>query len=79
MVTVASNCEKIKGDPERVSNIKLLISKCEWKGINYLSKNMFGKCFRKIIQQLLLIFSILKIKKYFRLIIKILIRVMKNI
>ena len=40
MVTVASNYEKIKGDPERVSNIKLLISKCEWKGINYPSKNM---------------------------------------
>ena len=42
------NYEEIKGDPERVSNINPFISKYEWKEINYLSRNMVGKSFKKI-------------------------------
>ena len=36
--TVALNYEEIKWNPERVSNIKLFIKGCNWKGINYPSK-----------------------------------------
>ena len=37
-VTVALNYEEIKWNTERVSNIKPLISKYNWKGISYPSK-----------------------------------------
>ena len=33
--TVALYYEEIESHPERVSNIKLFINKCNWKGINY--------------------------------------------
>ena len=33
--TFALNYEEIKWKPERVSNIKPFINKCNWKGINY--------------------------------------------
>ena len=33
--TVALNYEKIKRNPERVSDIKLFINKYNWKGITY--------------------------------------------
>ena len=36
-VTVALNYGEIKFHLERVSNIKLFINKCKWKGVNYLS------------------------------------------
>ena len=35
MVTVALNYEEIESHPERVSNIKPLINKYNWKGIKY--------------------------------------------
>ena len=37
-LTVALNYEKIKWNPERVSNIKLFINKYNWEGISHLSK-----------------------------------------
>ena len=37
-VTVASNYEEIKWNPERVLNIKTFIKKYDWKGINYPTK-----------------------------------------
>ena len=37
-VTVALNYEEIKWNPERASNIKPFINKCNWKGINDPSK-----------------------------------------
>ena len=44
-VTVALNHDKIKWNPERVSNIKPFINKYNWKGINYPSKiNDCKKC-----------------------------------
>ena len=49
-------------NPERASNIKLFINK--YKGINYPLKIDDWKAFEKIIQQLILIFCILKRKKY---------------
>ena len=45
MVTL--NYEKIKWNPERVSNIKLFIYKHKWKGINYPSKIDDWKTFKK--------------------------------
>ena len=36
--TVALNYDKIKWNPERVSNIKAFINKYNWKEINYPSK-----------------------------------------
>ena len=32
---MALNYQEIKGNPERVSNIKLFINKCNWEGIKY--------------------------------------------
>ena len=64
MVTVALNYGEIELHPERVSNIKPFINKCNWKGINYPSKMDDWKTFDKIIKQLLLIFCISKKNKY---------------
>ena len=55
-VTVSLNCEEIKWNPERISNIKPFINKYNWKGINYPSKYMIGKRLKKIIQLLIFIF-----------------------
>ena len=46
-VTVALSYEEIKWNPERVSNIKSFINKCNWKGINYPSKTDDWKTFEK--------------------------------
>ena len=46
-VTVALNYEEIESHPERVANIKPLINKNNWKGINYLSKIDDWKTFEK--------------------------------
>ena len=37
-VTVASNHEEIKKDPQKITNIKLFINKYNWEGINFLSE-----------------------------------------
>ena len=37
-VTVALNCEEIKCNPERVSNIKVFINRYNWKGTNHSTK-----------------------------------------
>ena len=44
---VALHYGEIKSYPERVSNIKLFINKCNWKGINYPSKINDWKTFEK--------------------------------
>ena len=36
--TVALNCQEIKCNPERVSNIKAFINRYKWKGTNYSTK-----------------------------------------
>ena len=58
--TAALNYEEIKCNPERVSNIKPFLKKYNWEGMNWLEKDL-----RKIFQQLLLKFCILKKNKYF--------------
>ena len=58
--TVALNYEKIKLNPERVSNTEPFMNKYSWEKINYPSKIDDQKSLRKIIQQLLLIFCVLK-------------------
>ena len=75
--TVALNYEEIKCNPERVSNIKPFINII---GKEYIihQKLMFGKGLKKIIQQLLLIFCILKKKKHFLLIFQKITQPMKN-
>ena len=45
--TVALNFEEIESHPERVSNIKPLINKYNWEGINYPSKINDWKTFEK--------------------------------
>ena len=47
MVTVALNYEEIESYPERVSNNKIFINKCNRKGINYPSKIDDWKAFNK--------------------------------
>ena len=64
----ALNFGKIESHLKGVSNIKPFMNKYNWKGINYLSKIDDRKTIGKIIRQLLLIFYILKSKKYPRLI-----------
>ena len=59
-VAAALDYEEIKRNPEKVSNIEPLIKKHNWKGANYLSKIDDWKRLRKIIQQLLSIFYILR-------------------
>ena len=68
-VTAPLNYKEIKWNPERVSNVKPFIIKYMSKGINYPSKIDDWKAFeKKKIVHLLLIFSILKKKKYNQLI-----------
>ena len=45
--TVPLNHEEGESHPEKVSNIKLFISKYNWKGINYPSKIDDWKTFEK--------------------------------
>ena len=77
-VTVALNYEEIKWNPERTLNIKPFINKYNWKGINYPSKIDYWKTFGRMIQQLLLIFYIVKKKKHVQIIFQKLIRLVKN-
>ena len=60
VATVALNFDEIKKDPQRVSNIKSFISKYNWDRIKCPSKIDDWKT----IQQLLLMFCILKKWKY---------------
>ena len=76
--TVALNYEEIGWHPQGVSSIKPFINKYNWEGINYPSNWMIGKCLRKIIRQLLLIFCIPKKKKYVQFISQKLIWIVKN-
>ena len=70
VVTVALNYGEIESHPERVSKIKPFINKYKWNEINCQ--------LRKIIQQFLLIFCILKKEKYVQLISQKLIRIVKK-
>ena len=45
--TVPLNYKEIKWNPERVSNIKPFINKCNWKGRNYPSKTDGWKTFEE--------------------------------
>ena len=47
MATIALNFDKIKKDPQKVSNIKPFINKCNWEGMNYPSKTEDWKRFEK--------------------------------
>ena len=58
---VALNFGEIKSHPERFSNIKPFINKCNWKGINYLSKINYWKTFEQNNRTIAL--NILYIKK----------------
>ena len=78
VVTVVLNYGENESHPERVSNTRPFINKYKWKGINYASKIDDWKTLRKIIQQLLLIFCILKKKKYLQFLFQKLIRILKN-
>ena len=70
--TVALSYEGAKWNPERVSNIKPFINKHNGKKISY------PKHLRKVIKQLLLIFCIVKKKRYVRLISQNLIRILNK-
>ena len=54
-VAAALNHEEIKCHPERISNIKHFIDQYNWKEMNFSSKKT-GMSWKKIINQLLLIF-----------------------
>ena len=78
VVTVALSYEKIIKNLDKVFNIEPFINKYKWKGINYPSKVNDRKSFGEKTRQLLLIFCILKKKKYVQLIFQKLIRIEKN-
>ena len=62
---VALNHEEFGSNPERVSNIKPFINKYNWDRIKYSSETKkIGKDLKKIMQQLLLKYRILKKWKY---------------
>ena len=63
-VTAELNHEKITKDPQIITKIKSFINKYKWEGISFPSKKMIGKRLRNTIKPLLLIFWLLKIKKY---------------
>ena len=63
-VAVTLNHEEIKKDPQRITKINPFISKYNWEGIIFHQKKMIGKNLRKVIEQVLLIFCMLKKKKY---------------
>ena len=65
-------------ESRRVSNMKPFINKCNLKGINHSSKQEIERRLRRIIRHLLVIFCILKEKKYIQLISQKLIRFVKN-
>ena len=60
-VTVVSIFEKIKWNPERVSNIKKFMSRCRWKEINYPSEINDWKTFEK--NNLMIVHNTLYIKE----------------
>ena len=60
-VTVALNYEEINWNTERVSNIKPVLNKYKWKGINYASKTDDWKTFEK--NNPTIVFNILYIKE----------------
>ena len=68
MVTVALNYGEIKSHSEIVLNVKPFINKYNCKRINYLSKIDDWKTYEKNNPTMLLIFCILKRKKYAQLI-----------
>ena len=68
MVTVALNYGEIKSHSEIVLNVKPFTNKYNWKGTNYLSKIDDWKTYEKNNPTMLLIFCILKRKKYAQLI-----------
>ena len=68
MVTVALNYGEIKSHSEIVLNVKPFTNKYNWKRTNYLSKIDDWKTYEKNNPTMLLIFCILKRKKYAQLI-----------
>ena len=63
-VTITLSYGEIEPHPERVSNIKSLINKYNWKGINYPSKTDDWKTFEKINTTIALNIFYIKKKKY---------------
>ena len=77
-VIVALNYEEIKKDLQRITKIKPFRDKYNSEGISFSSEKDNGKNIRKIIQKLLLMFCMLKKKKYILLMFKKIIQVIKN-
>ena len=75
---IAQNFDKIKKDTLTVSNMKSFINNYNSERIDQPSKIEDWKKFHKIIQQLLLIFCILKEKKCLPLVYQKLIQIVKN-
>ena len=51
IATAAVNYDKVKWNPERVSDIKPFINKYNWEKINYPSKTDDWKRLKQVIQQ----------------------------
>ena len=58
--TITLNHEEIGKNSKRISKIKHIINKCNWKGINYPSGKDYRKKLRKKIQQLFLMYFMWK-------------------
>ena len=78
VATVALDHKKTESQSESVSNIKPLRNKYNCYGIKHTSKKEIGNDLNKIIQQLLLMFSISKKWKYVLLIFQKFTQIPKN-
>ena len=77
-VTIALNHKQIGKHSERIIKNKPFTNKYNWKERNFQSKKTIGKHFRKIMYQLLLIFCMLKKKKYILPIFQRITQIVKN-
>ena len=62
--TVALDDEEIAKNPERITKLKPFINKYNWEEVNFPSKKDDWKKIEKLILELLLMFCMLKKKKY---------------
>ena len=47
VITAALDYDKIENRPERISNIRSFVTKCDWKNIDFLSRSKDWKKFEQ--------------------------------
>ena len=77
-VTVPLSYEEITKDLPRITKIKPLINKYNWQGINFPSEKDDSKKFEKNNVTILLMFCMVKMKKYILLMFQNITQILKN-